>query len=259
MQALAYEEIELAELTQVIERFPTIVGRLIALANSAWSAPVGTISSLEMACARLGFSVVRSTSIALTISSPFDPGRCPGFDPERFWSSALLAADTAAWLAPCARTEQVPEPSTARAAGILHNLGLLWIADQLPDEFDQAVAQTRQTDGVSLRSALSGVLGFNDTHAGALIGDAWGLPAQLTVAIAHHADADYQGSQWQSAALIGVAASMVASIQYGREWQAPHRCLQRLAIAPADAERITQQLGAQRKRVVELAKTLFTG
>ena len=257
MQALADEEIERAELTRVIERFPTIVGRLISLANSAWSAPVGTISSLEMACARLGFGVVRSTSIALTISSPFDPKRCPGFDPEHFWSSALLTADSASWLAPCAQPAEVPEPSTARAAGILHNLGVLWIADQLPREVDEAITLAARTNGMSLRNALQELLGFDDTHAGALIAEAWELPPPLSAAIAHHTDANYQGEQWQSAALIGLASSMVAAAQRREEWQAPAALLQRLGIAPADAERTNLQLNAQRKRVVELAKTLF--
>ena len=110
---------------------------------------------------------------------------------------------------------------------------------------------------MSLRNALQELLGFDDTHAGALIAEAWELPPPLSAAIAHHTDANYQGEQWQSAALIGLASSMVAAAQRREEWQAPAALLQRLGIAPADAERTNLQLNAQRKRVVELAKTLF--
>jgi len=111
-----------------------------SMLSAAWSAPVSEITSLEMACARLGVNVVRSVSIALAIASPFDASRCPTFEGQRFWCTALLNADAAFWLAPLARAAAPVEPQTARTGGLLHNLGLLWLADQLPDATNQALS-----------------------------------------------------------------------------------------------------------------------
>ncbi len=88
MKSLTDENIDFVELAAVLEKFPSIAGKLISLVNSVWSAPASEISSLEAACSRLGFGVVRSTSIALAIASPFDATRCRWFDAERFWCSA---------------------------------------------------------------------------------------------------------------------------------------------------------------------------
>ncbi len=93
LQTLMDENIDNNKLKAVIGRFPSIAARLLCLANSAWAAPPVPVTSLDMACARLGLNIVRSVSIALAISSPFNPARCPAFDAERYWCTALLVAD----------------------------------------------------------------------------------------------------------------------------------------------------------------------
>ena len=98
LKALTDESLSFVELAAVIERYPTIAARLISLSNSAWSSPVSEITSVEMACSRLGFDVVRSASIALAVSAPFDTSRCQAFDTRFFWCTSLLAADGVAGL-----------------------------------------------------------------------------------------------------------------------------------------------------------------
>jgi HD-like signal output (HDOD) protein len=89
------------------------------------------VTSLEATCSRLGLGVVRSTSIALAISAPFNPAKCPSFDLEYYWCSVLLTAEAASRLAAESSSKHEFEPATARAAGLLHNLGLLWLVDRL--------------------------------------------------------------------------------------------------------------------------------
>ena len=45
LNSLTSENLGFVELARVIERYPSIAGRLISLANSAWSAPVSSITS----------------------------------------------------------------------------------------------------------------------------------------------------------------------------------------------------------------------
>ncbi|MFV9615600.1 MAG: HDOD domain-containing protein, partial [Gammaproteobacteria bacterium] len=97
-KTLTDDSIGFIELARIIEKFPSIAARLIAVANSSWSSPVTPITSLEMACSRLGFDVVRSTSIALAVAAPFDSNRCPAFNAKYFWTTSLLAADATSWL-----------------------------------------------------------------------------------------------------------------------------------------------------------------
>ncbi len=183
LQALVDEDMDFHQLAEILEQFPSIVVRLIALANSAWSSPVSTIDSLEMACARLGFNVVRSVSIAVAISAPFDPSRCPAFNAERFWCSAFLNADAATWL-----VERHPSinPQAARTAGLLYNLGLLLLVVDMPDKTHQALTEASAHPDIRLNHALQQHCGIGYDEAGAIISQAWRLPDKLANAIGGH-------------------------------------------------------------------------
>jgi HD-like signal output (HDOD) protein len=257
LKALSDDSIEIPELAQIIERVPTIAARLIALANSAWSSPVSTISSLENACARLGFSVVRSTSIALAVSAPFDVTRCPPFDAKMFWSSSLLAADATAWLTPLPSTQPKMSVSTNRTAGLLHNLGLLLMADQMPDMVRQSIEMANEASAPSLRVALQSVIGIDYTDAGAYLGETWQLPAPLSIAMQYHASLDYQGEQWEVASLVGLAASMVSAVQRKTPWPMPEATLARLGIELTAANKVFERLCSQAEKTRKLAEALF--
>ncbi len=258
LKSLTDENIDFFELARIIERFPTIAGRLIALANSAWSSPVSAISSLDMSCSRLGFGVVRSTSIALAVASPFNPGRCPGFDKETFWTNALMTADAASWLTPLATSVGGLETSTARAAGLLHNLGLLWLTDQLPEELDEAFLLIKKNPSRNLGQTLSKLIGCDDAQAGGRLGSTWKLPKQLVTAMARHRDTGFRGKHWETSAVIGVAVSLVSAVRRDVPWTVPDDRLNRLGIARSSAEKVFVQLDRQQEKLRELAKMLFS-
>ena len=255
LKSLTDESMDFHRLSLTIERFPTIAARLIALANSAWSSPVSPVTSLEAACARLGFSVVRSTSIALAVSSPFNPSRCPAFDAPRFWCRALLVADVSSWLAQA--TEAGPSPETARASGLLHNLGLLWMADQLPQDTHQVLQQHNAAPAGQLGQLLIDRLGFDYADAGGLLGETWGLPGPLVTAMAHHREPPASFSQEDSVFFVSHAVSMAQAAEQQTPWALPDSAQPTLDISPADASRLFAQVATQLTITRELAQTLF--
>ena len=153
LEVVSDEDVEYRDLVDAIEQCPSIAARLMFLANSAWAAPAVPITSLEGACGHLGLRLVRSVSIGLAVASPFDPTRCPAFDAARFWSSALSVADGCVWLSEIARDSQGLERQTLYTAGLLHSLGLLWLAEKHPD----AVAKIALGVGTQYFENLSAV------------------------------------------------------------------------------------------------------
>jgi len=252
LQTLTDESMDFQRVAQVIQRFPTIAARLIRLANSAWSAPVSPVTSLEGACARLGFGVVRSTSIALAVAAPFDPNRCPAFDAQLFWCRALLVADVSAWLADATASEGGAE--TARAAGLLHNLGLLWLADRLPQATHQALQQHQQQPDSSLRQLLSERMGFDYLDAGRRLGEAWGLPDPLVAAMAEHGRPAHPRSAQEQIQLVTQAVGMAQAAERQIPWEPS---LPALGIGSTESERIFTQTVRQLARTCELAQLLF--
>lgn len=247
------------DLAAILEKFPSIAARLIAVANSPWSSPISPVTSLEMACSRLGFDVVRSTSIALSVAAPFDPNRCPNFNAKYYWTTALLAADATSWLHASSKSIEAELP-TVRTAGLIHNLGLLLLVDQLSDEVGKAIKLTEESENLNLSDALVYTLGFDHCDAGLVLGRAWGFPEPLIEAMSGNAS-DEKGEQFtgEITNIVGVAVSMIQSLQYNlRPWSIPQAQLEQLQIPPGEATRVFERLTLQLDQVQGMAETLFS-
>lgn len=169
------------ELARELENFPSIVVKIVATANSAWASPVHPITTLRDSCARIGVQAVRSISIALSIAEVFDPARCPSFDSKLFWTSALLTAESAHL---CAKDNPGVCADTARLAGLLHNMGLLWLATQKPLETDSVISLRQSNEIDSISAGLTEKLGINLYTAGSYLATYIDLPEVIAAAVA---------------------------------------------------------------------------
>ena len=213
LQKLSDDEIGFDDLVETLQRFPSVTARLLAVANSAWCAPRVPVTSLQSTCTQLGLALVRSISISVAVSAPFDTTRCPRFDTARFWYSALLAADGAERLAAQCNGMAGIEPKAVHTAGLLHNIGLLWLADKLPAPVARACEMADRPAPTSVNEALRRELGTDIAEVSGLLLEAWRLPAMLATTIRYHRDSDCGQEGWQSAALLGGAARMVGALR----------------------------------------------
>lgn len=181
LKALANDQINYAELAEELERFPSITIKVVATANSAWASPTIPITSLRDSCSRIGLMIVRSISISLSVSQVFDPAKCPSFNPKTFWISALITAE-AAYL--CASNTTDVCPDTARLAGLLHNVGLLWLADKRPEETAVAIYQSKNNENINLTQALSENYSIDLNALSGYLASAIELPEIITQTIA---------------------------------------------------------------------------
>lgn len=251
MQALQDDGLDFRAIAQVIEQVPSVAGRLLGLANSAWSAPRSPVLSIEAACSRLGLRVVRTVGIALAISHPFNPLRCPAFIAHRFWTSALLNAEMAGWLAERLLGDQV---SVARTAGLLSNLGLLWLAEVMPEETDAALRDGETLPG-GVNSALIDRLGFGFDQAGAWLAEAWQLPAALQAVIGEQCEPEIEVGPLCKVVSAGIR--LAGAARHGEtDWSADAPRLSGLdAAILVEAQ---SNLAGSRQRIEALAQTLFS-
>ncbi len=255
---LADENLTYPKLAKEIINHPNIVARIVALANSAWAAPVVPITDLETACARLGMSIVRSTCLALAISSPFNPARCPGFDIELFWSTGILVSEGAAILAtkvkPGVFTEE--PKATAQTAGILHHFGLLWFADQMPEETSKAIKMKTNTPPISLSQALRQLTYTDYTSVGGWIAREWGLPELLATAIEQHLNPEYKLDFWEITLLVSSATRMAAALHRGDEKKPENYRLESLGVSLATQDAVFEQMARKLDGCREMARAL---
>lgn len=258
LRKLSDNEVGFDELVTTLQQFPSVTARLLAVANSAWSAPRAPVMSLQSACTQLGLALIRSISISVAVSAPFDTKRCPPFDTALFWYSSLLVADGAERLAAHCKSDTTIEPRAVHTAGLLHNIGLLWLADKLPDYVMRAFKAAEGVDAAarSVHAALREVVGVGVSEVGGLLLDAWRLPSLLVTAVRYHRDSEYGGDGWQTAALVAGAAEMVRVLRRGGNSAASSPSLERLGIVPGMQRAVLAEMQTRSIRVREAAEAL---
>jgi len=259
MQALAEESLTYKQLAEVIKHYPVITTRIIFLANSPWSAPITPINSIEQACSRLGISMVKSISIAISVASSFDTGKCKEFCMVRYWTTSMLVAEGAGLLA--AKLPNNPNRDelelTAQTSGVLHNLGLLWLADSLPLETNHAFEQIINDPLLTLSETLKQSTGVDYCEVGGWLGKELQLPTALISAMQHHHNADYQEDSWEIALLVGCAAEMVSALHQQLDEVSCNHRLESLGLDSSVQNKIYQRLGKDFDKTRQLIETLF--
>jgi len=180
LKVLNDNDIHFEQLAKEIESYPSISIKIVAIANSAWASPSVPVTNLPAACSLIGLNIVRSVSIALSISQAFDPSRCPSFSTKTFWTSALLNAESAFI---CASDNAEVCANTARFAGLLHNIGLLWLASQKPVETDGAILNAKKNQDCTLAELLYERLDMDYYSVGSQLAIVMEMPDIITDAI----------------------------------------------------------------------------
>jgi len=248
------------QLAKIIKQSPAISTRLIFLANSAWTSPKKPVNNVEQACTILGHSIVKSVSFGISISSSFDPGKCRSFKIDHFWTTSMLVSEGAGLLASklSDRINHVDFEQTAQSAGLLHNIGLLWLADNLPKETNKALQHYSAEPLSTINEALLEYTGTDYCEVGAWLGDQLGFPEVLIIAIKHHLNNQYQESCWETALIVESAAAMVAALRHQCKEVPKNTRLVALGLDLPTQQTIFQQLSENFEKTQELAESLFT-
>lgn len=254
------DDLHIEGLATVIRNYPEIVFRLLFLANSPWVAPAKPIQSIEQACSVLGRSIVKSISLGMCVASCFDTQKCPNFNPERFWTTSMLVADGASMLA-----SQLSDSlggyafvQATQTAGILHNIGILWLADNLPEETSKAFEIASSEEGFTVNQALTELTGAKYCEVGGWLGESMKLPDALVLAMKHQFNQNYDQLSWESAVIVGSAAEMAAMMYRQYEEVLEINRLDKLGISLPVQQQIFQKLSNKFEKTQELARYLFT-
>ncbi len=165
-------------LVRYVERDPVLAGRVYAQANAAASRtrPDARIADLYTATSLIGLSRLRLTAICASLSN-FMSGRLS----PKFWFHSAAAGVCAQQLA-----AHLQRPADqALVAGLLHDVGQLWLARFQPDLFTEAVAEAASRR-MTIDDAERARFGVDHAEIGAWLAESWKLPKPVCDAIRHH-------------------------------------------------------------------------
>lgn len=245
-------DISMIEVVDCLGQFPDITARLMSLANSAWMSPTEPVESLLIACHRIGFNIIRSVSIAVSLASSFNSvARCKNFDPIQFWIHALMSADVTVMLAKRDQNLLGIEHVSIHTACVLRNIGLLYLAGHFHDETSQALALPG--DNSTLSQRLKTLIGCDHHQVGGQLARHWHLPLLNTNIMSDNTEGNPDKRIEHLIFLSRQSSNLVSLMQINRDEELNDNIYPILNVLPEDYAYVSSKL----EQTALLVKMLF--
>jgi putative nucleotidyltransferase with HDIG domain len=174
--ALANDDVSVAEIARLIGSDPALAARIVRIANSALfyrgSKPITSVSA---AVSQLGHRMVRNVALSYASQQVFI-----GYGSESvrsflasIWQHSVHVAALAHMLA---RVRTRLNPDDAFLAGLLHEVGKLYILLRVKDKIEQLASE----------AAFQSVVDEWHPRVGRAVIESWMLPAELADAVGEH-------------------------------------------------------------------------
>ncbi|MDH3388302.1 MAG: HDOD domain-containing protein [Gammaproteobacteria bacterium] len=187
------------QFAEIIACDPSLSARVLRIANSSYYGFPRQIETVNEAVGIIGELDIRNLVLATTVAGSMNALSHQGVDIGEFWLHSLRCGVIGRQLA---RKTGIFNPDVMFLAGILHDIGILVIYQQ-DAALAGAIACQIDEKHQFRDQAERELLGFDHAEVGALLIEAWGLPAELAeLARCHH---QYQLAQQNRAAALMLA------------------------------------------------------
>jgi putative nucleotidyltransferase with HDIG domain len=210
-QVLADPDRSVTQLADLIRRDDAMSARVLQVASSALYGATFQTTNVFDAVLRVGSRTLQSLALSVGAFRSFGVSdHCAGFDIDVHEAHAFLVARIAARIVPSAQAED------AFAMALLHDIGKLVFASRRAAQFAPVLAMAA-VEGKAL-AVVETETGFaSHATAGARLLGAWGLPASLVDAVAHHHNPTLLGATaWGAPPAVHVADVLAHEVAASR-------------------------------------------
>lgn len=181
LQTLDDDNATLGALVHFVETDPVITARIVAAANSAALGVrrSGQVRNVQMAISLIGLARVKEIALAVSLAVFAEKSQMSSY----YWEHSVAVAITAQELGRFTRTSA----DYALVAGLLHDIGQLWMARFYPLEF-QMVHTALDISQQSVTEVETHYFGMDHCVIGSILATQWGLPGPVVEAIRYHHD-----------------------------------------------------------------------
>jgi HD-like signal output (HDOD) protein len=169
---------------EIIAQDPPITAKVLQLANSAVFGLHLQVNQPGEAVAYLGLEATRTLVLLAHTFSEFDGLPKVGFSVDELWFHSVLVGQFARQIV-LLQQQESELGEQAYAAGLLHDLGKILFAANLPVPFGRAVRMAQQ-EKKPLHEVEKNLLGATHAEIGACLLAIWGLPSAIVEAVALH-------------------------------------------------------------------------
>lgn len=207
-----------SDVEKIMGNDASLTTKVLKLANSAYYAIPGGVTSLQRAIAYIGYDTINQLALSASIIKSLGPKSHELFDLPAFWKHALGVAMASEVIA---KEVKYKTPSDLFTCGLVHDMGKVALFNVAEDQFLEAVNFAREHK-LSLVEAEAELDAPRHTHIGFELATKWRLPYQIQVSIANHHQRDPagRGGLSQEANLlvdiVFLSNLLIHALQFGR-------------------------------------------
>jgi HD-like signal output (HDOD) protein len=186
MQELQSPDASIDKIGQIIAKDPGMLTKMLQVVNSPFYGLSRRISSATQAVALLGLETIKSLVLSMKVFSQFESSAQTFFSLDILWNHGMITGRYARMIAKEQGAGARSMEEDAFTAGLLHDVGLLVLATNTPDQYTETLALMNQ--GIAEWEAERQVLGATHAEVGGYLLGTWGLSDPIVEAVAFHHD-----------------------------------------------------------------------
>jgi len=164
------------QISKAISKDQVLSAKVLKMVNSPIYGFPGRIGSIQHALVLLGFNVIKGIIISTSVFDVMNENM------KGLWEHSLGCALASSAIA---RAIGCKDPEEYAVAGLLHDIGKVVAAVQLPESRAEIDALVRDKD-ISYRKAETEVLGFAHDRINLWLSTYWNLPPNLKEGLSYH-------------------------------------------------------------------------
>jgi HD-like signal output (HDOD) protein len=209
-EALQSENTSLRQIEEIIEKDVGMAAKILQLANSAFIAAHGRVSSLHEALSLIGAETVRSLTLSIHVfsQSSREPSTAAHF--SALWVHSVAVAALAQRIA-MQETRKKAVADEAFTTGLIHDVGKIVLLSEMANEYTRVI---QEADGnpPSFHEMEMQHLGCTHGQVGAYLMSVWGLPSTIVQAVEYHDHpSELEGRDFASLTAVHCADVIVSS------------------------------------------------
>jgi putative nucleotidyltransferase with HDIG domain len=184
MEELSSPDYKLTRVGEIIAKDVGMTAKLLQLVNSAFFGLRIHVSNPIYAARLLGPEIIKGLIFSVEVFSKFKKLQESGLSLEEFMEHSMAVASGAKAIA-ISEKQGPKEVDSTFIAGMLHDIGKLVLAENLPDRYREALELVQKED-MLVWEAEQEILGATHAEVGAYLLGLWGLPENTIKAAAFH-------------------------------------------------------------------------
>ncbi|MBU2884524.1 HDOD domain-containing protein [Gilvimarinus agarilyticus] len=201
---------DISDLAQIVETDPSLAAQVVSWAASPYYSAPGKIKSIHDAIVRvLGFDMVLNLALGLALGKTISMPKDSPNGELAYWHQSVYMAATIEGLVTAIPRDQRPSFGMAYLTGLLHNFGMLVMAEVFPPHYTKFCRLSEANPHTTPQAIERHILGMTRDQVAGCLMELWSMPEEVVVGIRHQQNPEITGEHAIYAKLIYIAKCLL--------------------------------------------------